>query len=130
MILKTRLDILDFDAYNYAQSVSLYPEEIKKFEGLNSFSMPIDKMKAWIDEKDSKARDAMLQHTSTPHAPWYIVDANIKRHARLNVITHLLSQIPYDDLTPKPLKLPPRQKAGDYKHPDFSAFNFVPSEYP
>ena len=82
----------------------------------------------WVDY--SKARDAMLQHTSTAHAPWYIVDANIKRHARLNVIAHLLSLIPYKDLTPKSLKLPPRQKAGDYKPPDLDQFNFVPTVYP
>ena len=82
----------------------------------------------WVDY--SKARDAMLRHTSTEYAPWYIVDANIKRHARLNVISHLLSQIHYEDLTPEQLELPPRQKAGDYQHPDFSEFNFVPAVYP
>jgi len=82
----------------------------------------------WVDY--SKARDAMLLHTDTDHAPWYVVDANIKRHARLNVISHLLSQIDYGDLTPKPLKLPARQKAGDYQHPDFTEFNFVPAKYP
>ena len=59
-----------------------------------------------------------------------IVDANIKRHARLNTITHLLDQIPYKDLTPKKLKLPRRQKAGDYRVPDLSDFQFVPSVYP
>jgi len=82
----------------------------------------------WVEY--SKARDAMLEHTSTPYAPWYIVDANIKRHARLNVIHHLLSKIPYEDLTPPPIKLPPREPAGDYKHPDLSDFNFVPEVYP
>jgi polyphosphate kinase 2 len=82
----------------------------------------------WVDY--SKARDAMLLHTNTDHAPWYVVDANIKRHARLNVISHLLSQVHYEDLTPKALKLPPRQKAGDYQHPDFSEFKFVPAKYP
>ena len=82
----------------------------------------------WVDY--SKARDAMLQHTSSAHAPWYIVDANIKRHARLNVIAHLLSVIPHKDLTPKPIKLPPRQKAGGYKPPDLDQFNFVPTFYP
>ena len=82
----------------------------------------------WVDY--SRARDAMLFNTSTPHAPWHLVDANIKRHARLNIISHLLSLIPYEDLTPEPLKLPPRQDAGEYKHPDFSDLNFVPAAYP
>jgi polyphosphate kinase 2 len=90
--------------------------------------MDLEARARWVDY--SKARDFMLRHTSTPHAPWYIVDANIKRHARLNVISHLLNQIPYEDLTPKKLKLPPRQEAGDYVHPDFSEFNFVPAAYP
>ena len=72
----------------------------------------------------------MLVHTSTAHAPWYLVDANVKRHARLNVISHMLSVIPYEDLTPDPLKLPPRQKAGDYQHPDISQFEIVPARYP
>jgi polyphosphate kinase 2 len=82
----------------------------------------------WIDY--SRARDAMLVHTSTEHAPWHIVDANVKRHARLNIISHLLSQIPYQDLTPEPLELPPRQEAGDYQHPDVSQFDIIPARYP
>jgi polyphosphate kinase 2 (PPK2 family) len=90
--------------------------------------MDLEARSRWVDY--SKARDAILEHTSTPHAPWYIVDANIKRHARLNVISHLLSQINYEDLTPKQLELPPRQEAGDYQHPDLSDFDFVPAVYP
>ena len=90
--------------------------------------MDLEARARWVDY--SKARDAMLAHTNTDHAPWYIVDANIKRHARLNIIAHLLSQIPYQDLTPEPLELPPRQPAGDYQHPDFSQYNFVPAIYP
>jgi polyphosphate kinase 2 len=90
--------------------------------------MDLEARSRWVDY--SKARDAMLVHTSTDHAPWYIVDANVKRHARLNVISHLLSQIHYEDLTPKPLKLPPRQKAGDYQHPELSALNIIPAKYP
>jgi polyphosphate kinase 2 len=90
--------------------------------------MDLEARSRWVDY--SKARDAMLAHTSTDHAPWYIVDANIKRHARLNVISHLLSQIHYEDLTPKPLKLPSRQKAGDYQHPELSALNVIPAKYP
>ena len=90
--------------------------------------MDLEARSRWVDY--SKARDAMLLHTSTAHAPWYIVDAKIKRHARLNVIAHLLSRIPYEDLTPQPLKLPPRQKAGDYKPPDFSDIKVVPASYP
>ena len=90
--------------------------------------MDLEARSRWVDY--SRARDDMLAKTNSEHAPWYIVDANIKRHARLNVISHLLSKIPYEDLTPEPIGLPPRQKAGDYKPPDFSNLNFVPSVYP
>ena len=82
----------------------------------------------WVDY--SRARDAMLAHTDTEHAPWWIVDGNIKRHARLNTITHLLSQVPYQDLTPRKLKLPPRQKAGGYQPPDYTRAHFVPTVWP
>jgi polyphosphate kinase 2 len=82
----------------------------------------------WVDY--SRARDAMLAQTSSAHAPWHIVDGNIKRHARLNTITHLLSQVPYEDLTPAKLKLPRRQKAGSYSPPDFSGYDFVPTVWP
>jgi polyphosphate kinase 2 len=90
--------------------------------------MDLEARSRWVDY--SKARDAMLEQTSTVHAPWYLVDANVKRHARLNIISHLLNHIPYEDLTPEPLELPPRQPAGDYRAPDFSAYNFVPAVYP
>ena len=89
--------------------------------------MDLEARSRWVDY--SRARDAMLAETSSSHAPWYIVDANVKRHARLNIISHLLSKIPYEDLTPEPLELPQRQKAGDYRVPDFSDLNFVPSIY-
>ena len=86
--------------------------------------MDLEARTRWVDY--SRARDDMLAKTDSPHAPWYIVDANIKRHARLNIISHLLSMIPYKDLTPKALELPPRKKAGRYRLPDFSGYNFVP----
>ncbi len=90
--------------------------------------MDLEARSRWVDY--SRARDAMLEHTNTEHAPWHIVDANIKRHARLNLITHLLEQIPYQDLTPKRMKLPPRQKAKGYRTPDYSGYEFVPAVFP
>jgi polyphosphate kinase 2 len=90
--------------------------------------MDLEARSRWVDY--SRARDTMLFNTSTPHAPWYVVDSNVKRHARLNIISHLLSLVPYEDLTPDHLELPQRQDAGDYSHPDFSALNFVPAVYP
>jgi polyphosphate kinase 2 len=82
----------------------------------------------WVDY--SKARDAQLARTNSGHAPWYIVDANVKRHARLNVISHLLSLVPYEELTPEPVELPPRQESDTYQHPDMLGYNHVPKRYP
>lgn len=90
--------------------------------------MDMEARARWVDY--SKARDAMLLHTNTDHAPWHVVDANVKRHARLNVISHLLSQVEYKDLTPTPIELPPRQKAGGYQHPEFTNLKFIPAKYP
>jgi len=90
--------------------------------------MDLEARSRWVDY--SRARDAMLANTSTEHAPWWIVDANIKRHARLNTITHLLDRIPYEDRTPRKLELPARQKAKGYRPPDFSDANFVPTVWP
>ncbi len=88
--------------------------------------MDVEARSRWVDY--SKARDAMLAQSSSSHAPWYIVDANVKRHARPTTSTHG-SEIPYEDVTPEPLALPPR-KAGGYRPPDFSDYHFVPSVYP
>ena len=90
--------------------------------------MDLEARARWVDY--SKARDVMFEYTDTDWAPWYVVDANIKRHARLNVIAHLLSKIPYKDLTPEPLKLPKRQPAKGYRHPPVSHYKVIPTVYP
>ena len=71
----------------------------------------------WYDY--SRARDEMFQATDTAWAPWHVVRSNDKRRARLNVISHLLSQIPYDKLPRKKPTLPKRQKAHGYVEPDY-----------
>ena len=71
----------------------------------------------WYDY--SRARDAMFEATDTPESPWYVVDANIKRRARLNCISHLLSMVPYEEVPREPVKFPERQAKGDYKEPDY-----------
>jgi polyphosphate kinase 2 len=69
----------------------------------------------WYDY--SRARDAMFAATDTAWAPWYIADADSKRRARLNIISHLLSQVQYPPLAKRDVKLPERQPRGDYVHP-------------
>ncbi len=77
----------------------------------------------------SKAKDQMFAHTDIKQAPWYVVNADDKRHARLNCIRHLLSMIPYEDLTPEPIKLPERSEAEGYIRPPMSDQTFVPDYY-
>ncbi len=89
--------------------------------------MDLESRSRWVEY--SRAKDAMFMYTDTEKAPWYVVDANIKRHARLNCIHHLLSLIPYDDLTPDPIELPPRQRDPGYKRPPITSQKWVPAVY-
>ena len=86
--------------------------------------MDIDSRKRWVEY--SKAKDEMFAHTDIKQAPWYVVEADVKKRARLNCISHLLSLIPYQDLTPGAIELPPRQEAGGYIRPPMSDQTFVP----
>jgi polyphosphate kinase len=80
----------------------------------------------WVDY--SRAKDEMFRRTDIPEAPWWVVEADDKRRARLNCIAHLLSTIDYRDLTPPPPKLPPREE-GDYVRPPMDTQRFVPEVY-
>jgi len=80
-------------------------------------------------EEYSKAKDEMFAHTDIKQAPWYVVNADNKRCARLNCIRHLLSTIEYKDLTPEPIKLPPRQEEEGYIRPPITDQTFVPEFY-
>jgi len=75
--------------------------------------MDVESYKRWYDY--SRARDAMLDATDTDQAPWHVVQADNKKRARLNCISHLLGQIPYEDLTGEPVKLGKRSKKGRYE---------------
>jgi polyphosphate kinase 2 len=89
--------------------------------------MDLESRTRWIEY--SRAKDEMFRYTDTKLAPWYVVASDDKRRARLNVIHHLLSLIPYEDLTPEPLVLPPIQKDEDYVRPPISDQTFVPEVY-
>ena len=89
--------------------------------------MDLESRSKWLEY--SKAKDEMFAYTDIKQAPWYAVDADNKKRARLNCISHLLSIIPYEDLTPEPIKLPPRQDEKGYVRPPISDQTFVPEEY-
>ncbi|MGH9560009.1 MAG: polyphosphate kinase 2 [Terracidiphilus sp.] len=88
--------------------------------------MDLESRKHWADY--SRAKDEMFAVTDTKQIPWYVVNAESKKKARLNVIRHLLSLIPYKDLTPEPLKLPPIMKS-KYVRPPIQEQNFIPEVY-
>jgi polyphosphate kinase len=77
----------------------------------------------WYDY--SRARDAMFKATDTPWAPWFVIRSDDKKRARLNAITHLLKQVPYQTLPREKIELPKRQKARDYEEPNYP-YKFVP----
>jgi polyphosphate kinase 2 (PPK2 family) len=89
--------------------------------------MDLESRDRWVEY--SKAKDEMLAHTNIPEAPWFTVEADDKRRARLNCIHHILSKVPYQDMTPDPLELPPRKPAGDYTRPPRNEQFYVPNYY-
>ena len=89
--------------------------------------MDLESRTRW--QEYSKAKDEMFAHTDIKQAPWFVVEADNKRRARLNCISHLLSMIPYEDLTPEPIELPPRVERKGYVRPPISDQTFVPEKY-
>ena len=85
--------------------------------------MDLESYSRWYDY--SRARDAMFKATDTPWAPWFVVHSDDKKRARLNTITHLLKQIPYEELPRKKVELPKRQKPQGYEEPNYP-FKFIP----
>jgi polyphosphate kinase 2 len=90
--------------------------------------MDLESRDRWADY--SEAKDEMFAHTNIPEAPWFTVEADDKKRARLNCISHFLSKIPYVDMTPEPMELPPRSKAPkNYVRPPINEQFFVPQLY-
>ena len=89
--------------------------------------MDLESRTRWVEY--SKAKDAMFSYTDTKQSPWYVVDANDKKRARLNCIHHLLSLIPYEEVSSDKIKLPPRQPDGGYVRPPMGEQTFIPEVY-
>ncbi len=89
--------------------------------------MDMESRARWVEY--SRAKDEMFRYTDIKQAPWYVVPADNKKRARLNCISHLLSLIPYKDLKPEPVELPPRQKDKGYIRPPITDQTFVPEIY-
>jgi len=89
--------------------------------------MDLESRARWVEY--SKAKDEVFAYTDIKQAPWWVVPSDDKPRARLNTICHLLSVIPYEDLTPPPIELPPRQPDTGYVRPPISDQTFVPQIY-
>jgi len=86
--------------------------------------MDLESRDRWADY--SRAKDQMFAHTDIKQSPWYVVKSDVKKHARINCITHLLDQIPYEDLTPEPIVLDERPTQAGYVRPPMEDQTFVP----
>jgi polyphosphate kinase len=87
--------------------------------------MDLESIKRWEDY--SRAKDEMMIHTDTPTSPWFVVESDIKKHARLNMIAQLLSSIPYTEVPAPEVDLPKRLTASsDYQRPPREQFTYVP----
>jgi polyphosphate kinase 2 len=89
--------------------------------------MDLQSRSRWVEY--SKAKDEMFAHTDIKQAPWYVVNGDDKKRARLNLIRHLLGLIPYQDLTPEPIVLPPRQRDDGYVRPPIGDQTIIPEFY-
>jgi len=89
--------------------------------------MDLESRSRWVEY--SKAKDEMFFYTDIPEAPWYVVNADDKKRARLNCLNHILKAILYRDIMPPPITLPKRETSGDYKRPAMDTQTFVPEKY-
>jgi polyphosphate kinase 2 len=85
--------------------------------------MDLESRKRWVEY--SRAKDEMFKFTDLQDTPWWVVNADDKRRARLNCVKHFLSCVPYEDLTPQPVELPVRQRDDSYVRPPMGAQRFV-----
>jgi len=86
--------------------------------------MDIESRRRWVDY--SRAKDEMFAHTDIDEAPWHVVESDVKKHARLNCISHLLSLVPYEAVVPAPVELGQRPRSGEYERPPIQDQHFVP----
>ncbi|MBJ7355527.1 MAG: hypothetical protein JHC98_11945, partial [Thermoleophilaceae bacterium] len=89
--------------------------------------MDVESRDRWVEY--SKAKDEMFAVCDIKQAPWWVVEADDKRRARLNCISHLLSQIPYKEEPSEPIALPPRPDISSYVRPPMDDQTFVPEKY-
>ncbi|MFM8599142.1 MAG: polyphosphate kinase 2 [Mycobacterium sp.] len=106
-------------------------EQLRRFKSRMSDPLrrwklsPMDLESVYRWEDYSRAKDDMMVHTDTPVSPWYVVESHLKKHARLNMIAHLLSTIPYESVDHEPVELPKRPVIGNYRRPPRELATYV-----
>ena len=89
--------------------------------------MDLESRRLWEDY--TRAKEVMLERTHIPEAPWWVVQADQKKKARLNCIAHLLAQVPYEEIPHPPVKMPPRVRHEDYLRRPVAPDMFIPEKY-
>ena len=106
-------------------------EQLRRFKGRANDSMrrwklsPMDLESVYRWEEYSRAKDDMMVHTDIPVSPWFVVESHIKKNARLNMMSHLLSTIPYEEVEPETVKLPKAPVTGNYRRPSRELTTYV-----
>jgi polyphosphate kinase 2 len=106
-------------------------EQLRRFKARGSDPMrrwklsPMDLESVYRWEDYSRAKDDMMVHTDIPGSPWFVVESHIKKHARLNMIAHLLSSIPYEEVEPEIVDLPQSPVTGNYRRPSRELSTYV-----
>jgi polyphosphate kinase 2 len=123
ILLKYWLSVSDDEQEKRFQSRAADPTRRWKLSPID-----LEARNMWVEY--SKAKDVMMAHTDIPEARWYQLESDQKRRARLNCISHILSQIPYEDVIPPPIELPPRPPDDDdYERPPRDQHLIVPDMY-
>jgi polyphosphate kinase 2 len=121
ILLKYWLEVSEDEQTRRLESRVSDPRKIWKLS-----PMDLKSYSSWYDY--SRARDDMFAATDTAHAPWYVARTDDKKRGRLNIITHLLSKVPYKNLPREKIKFPKRQKRGGYREPDYP-FKYIPEVF-
>lgn len=129
MIVRSGIILLKywFSVSDEEQEKRLHERTIDPSKRWKFSEMDLQSWNKWVEY--SKAKDEMFKYTDTKQAPWYVVDADDKKRSRLNCINHILSAVKYQDVTPKPLELPPRKIEEDYIRPPLSEYTYVEAKY-
>ena len=106
-------------------------EQLRRFKARGNDPMrrwklsPMDLESIYRWEDYSRAKDDMMVHTDTPVSPWYVVESHLKKNARLNMMSHLLSTIPYEEVEPEVVDLPKAPVIGNYRRPSRELATYV-----